>query len=1060
MRKIISVLLCLVIGIGLITAQTTVVMGTVISSEDGLPIIGASVLVTGTTNGTITDIDGHFRLNVDNKIAKTLTISFVGMEDATQAIKPQMKIVLHSSTQDLDEVMVVAYGTAKKVSFTGSAQTVKGEKIAARNISNVTKALDGAAPGVQVTSGSGQPGAGSSVRIRGFGSLNAANTPLYVVDGVPYDGNINAINPNDIESMTIIKDASAGALYGSRAANGVIMITTKKGNNNGKQSVNLKANWGVASRAVPRYELLDAYGWMENTYMTYKNSFLSSGSSVSEAGKLAINDMLNGAEKLFGVNQEYNPFSVPVEDLIDYSTDRIKSGVGLKWNEDWLDEAMADNPLRQEYVVSMTGGNEKTKYMFSAGYLNQEGLVKSTFFERYTARTNIDSELNSWAKMGVNLNVGTSMMNSTTMGVESTSNSYYSNVFYSCQNMGPFYPFYLKDSDGNNLLDENGNMQYDWGDNRPSGANAGWNPVANLNENKVQNNNDNVSGRTYVELGNLKSGALKGLALKANFGFDYIGANMKTYYNPDHGDGASSNGFLNERKARTFSYTFNQLLTYNREFGKHSIDAMVGHEYYDYNYSYLRGTKTGQAMPGLISLDGFVTIDGMGGYEQDYRIDSYLSRLNYGYNNKYYLSGSFRRDGSSRFYRDNRWGNFWSVGGSWRLSEEEFMVDQSSWLTNLTLKASYGIQGNDNILDSDGYSNYYAWQQFYDLGYPNGALGGALASSLEVSDITWEKNANFNIGIEASFFNRASLSIEWFQRKTTDMLMSYPMAVSSGFSSYYKNVGSMRNSGFDISLSGDIIKYNDFNWNMGLMASTVSNKVLKLTESGRPIIGSYTIVQEGDAINSFYVAKSAGVDPANGDQLYVTWTEDENGKRTYGVTNDYAEAQNYREVQGSRIPKVYGSWSNSFRYKGFDLNVMTTYSIGGKIYDSVYNGLLYISYMGSSGHVDRDKAWKKPGDITNIPRLDARGAFSHAITDQDLVSASYFAIKNITFGYTLPSKLTKAIDLKAVRFSFTADNLLLLSARTGLDPQYNFTGTTGYTYTPERTISFGVDVTF
>ena len=253
MRKIISVLLCLVIGIGLITAQTTVVMGTVISSEDGLPIIGASVLVTGTTNGTITDIDGHFRLNVDNKIAKTLTISFVGMEDATQAIKPQMKIVLHSSTQDLDEVMVVAYGTAKKVSFTGSAQTVKGEKIAARNISNVTKALDGAAPGVQVTSGSGQPGAGSSVRIRGFGSLNAANTPLYVVDGVPYDGNINAINPNDIESMTIIKDASAGALYGSRAANGVIMITTKKCNNNGKQSVNLKANWGVASRAVPRY---------------------------------------------------------------------------------------------------------------------------------------------------------------------------------------------------------------------------------------------------------------------------------------------------------------------------------------------------------------------------------------------------------------------------------------------------------------------------------------------------------------------------------------------------------------------------------------------------------------------------------------------------------------------------------------------------------------------------------------------------------------------------------------------------------------------------------------
>ncbi len=916
----------------------------------------------------------------------------------------------------------------------------------------MTKALDGMAAGVQTTSGSGQPGAGASVRIRGFGSLNADASPLYVVDGVPYDGSINALNPNDIESMTIIKDASAGALYGARGANGVVIITTKHGSE-GAAHVTFKGNWGIASRAIPRYETLDTYQWTEDLYAMVKDTYMADGYQPVAAGKLAITDISSGVNNVFGNNEEYNPFTVPAAQLFNHETGKIVDGVGLKWNDDWLDLCTAPAPLRQEYQMTVSGGNKSNKYMFSVGYLNEDGLVKFTNFERFSGRANVESQIVNWFRTGLNVGFARNTTNTTSLGSSQSSSSAYSNVFYTCQLMAPIYPMYMRDANGDYVLDANGEKQYDWGENRAAGASAGWNPLANLKEDKYLNGSDNISGRTFVEFGGLKEGALQGLKFSVNFGFDLVNSKAKTYYNPYFGNAKSMNGLAEIADGRTFSYTFNQLLTWDRNFGDFHVDLLAGHEAYSYNYQYLMGYKSGYPFGNLYELAPATTLQDANSYTNNYRIESYLSRVNFDYADKYYISGSFRRDGSSRFHKDVRWGNFWSVGASWRISQENFMRG-IRWIDNLTLKASYGVQGNDNL------GSLYAWQAFYSLSYPNGANPGATVSSLESKELKWEKNENLNVGIEARLFNRLSLSLEYYNRYTKDMLMSYPMAVSLGFSGYDKNIGNMQNSGFEASITADIIAKQNARWSMTWMGSTVKNKVLHLADKPEIVSGNY-IIKEGETLNSFYLPESAGVDPATGAKLYWVWDTDEDGNpgEKY-ITDSYQKASTCKRVCGSRIPALYGSWSNNLQLGNFDISLMTTYSIGGKINDGVYRGMLYSTYIGEAGHVDRLKAWKQPGDVTSIPKIALKGSYNVALTDDELFDASYFAIKNFTVGYTLPTKALKAMHMQSLRVSVSADNLYLFSALKGMDPQYNFSGGTGYSYTPTRTVSVGLDITF
>lgn len=1074
--KLFVPVLFLVLGTVSVPAQMIRVSGHVTdaSTGEGVPFAYVQikeaevqeVSLGAPVRGTSTDVNGFYVLDAPTDAVLIFTsVGYVtqqvqvmpyvsnGAARGTAGAAAVIDVEMHQETVALDDVLVVAYGTAKKESFTGSAEVIRADKLEKRTVANVTKALDGMSTGVITNSGSGQPGSGASVVIRGFGSLNASNNPLYVVDGVPYDGNISAINPNDIESMTIIKDASAGALYGARGANGVVIINTRKGKE-GAMSVQFKGNWSIASRAIPRYETMDAYAWTEDAYMMYLIEGRRNGYQGEDIALYAIDRMLNSPEKLFGPDQMYNPFSRPIEELFDTSTGKIKKGTTLRWNEDWLDESTAKNPLRQEYLMNLSGGSEKTKYMFSLGWLDQDGLVKATNFRRYSARANIDAQVNEWFKTGLNANFANSRSNSTTLGSDATSSTAFSNVFYSCATMGPIYPVYEKDASGKTVYDENGDAKYDWGDYRPDGSTPGWNPVANLYADRYLDVDDNLSARTYVDLGGLESGPLQGLKFSVNFGFDYINAKTTTYYNPEFGNASSIRGYLYQEAERTFSCTFNQLLSYNRSFGRHNVDFLAGHEFYDYNYQTLSAGKTGSAGDNIYELEGFVTNDGIGGYSEDYCVDSWLTRLNYGYDNRYYFSASYRRDASSRFHKDNRWGDFWSLGASWRISEEEFMQDLP-WLNNLTVKASYGVQGNDAI------GSYYAWQQLYSLAYPNGGLGGAVISKLETKDLKWEKNGNFNVGVEGRLFNRLSATIEWYRRKTDDMLMDYPMAVSLGFSGYNKNIGSMLNSGIEISLSGNVIEKGDFLWNASVMASTVRNRVLKLTESGTPIKSGNYIIQEGKEVNSFYLATSAGVDPATGDKLYWAWdVDEESGEREAYVTASPSVASANRHVCGSRIPDLYGSISNELRFRDFDFNLLCTFSIGGKVLDGAYFQHLYSTYAGTAAHVDRKNAWKEPGDMTSIPRIDLGGSSNIIYTSDNLVSASYFTIKSFTLGYTLPSKWANAASMKSVRCTLSGDNLCMFSARKGLDPQYNFTGSTGYTYIPERTVSFGVEINF
>ena len=1045
---------------GLAIAQNTRVTGTV-SDESGEPVIGASVVVKGNaTVGTVTNIDGQFTLEVPSN-AQTLVVKYIGMRDQEVAVAPNVSVRMHPSATELDEVMVVAYGTVKKESFTGSAGVISAAKIEKRTVANVTKAIDGTVAGVTTTSGGGQPGSTAGIRIRGFGSINSSNAPLYVVDGAPYHGDISAINPDDIETVTILKDASAGALYGARGANGVVLVTTKKGSDTAdKVNINLKANWGIASRAIPRYELMNEKEYLEQSFILYRNQQIYNyGVHPDQAGAAAINAMLNGNNKLFGTNEEYNPYNMPISQLIDPTTGKVNPNAKLRYSEDWMDEATKDNPLRQEYNLNVSGGTGKTKYYVSLNYLDEEGLLPTTSFERIGGRLNIDTQAQEWLKIG-----GTASFAFNTTNYLDPDDTANSNVWYAAQNMAPIYPVHQLDENGNIQYDGNGNKLYDYGLNRPSGASKNFNAIALLYDDKYDTKSDNYTlrGFTEINLDNSKYGWAQGLSLKIDVNVANQNERRMFYYNPLYGNaGGETAGRLTKRSTRVLAYTFSQILGYNRTFGDHGIEAMVGHEFFSLKTNYLNAMKTGFPFPGIYELNPGAVLGGISSYENNYTIESLLSRFRYTYATKYNFDVSYRRDATSRFYKDNRWGDFWSVGANWRISEEDFMTDVE-WLDNLSLRTSYGMQGNDNILNSLGEPIYYAWQSFYTLGYPNAGNNSSYVSSLENKDLKWEKNANFNVGIEARMFDsRLNVVAEFYNRRTSDLLLSVPMATSLGFDSYVANVGKVNNRGFEFNVGVDIIRTADFDWTFNVIGSTLKNEVIELV-TDRPIINGARITKKGEPLYSYYLPKSAGVDPATGKQLYWVWDErdpvtDERISEPY-ISDDASKAANSREACGSRIPSFFGSIGSDFRIFDFDFSFLTTYSVGGDALVGAYNAYMEPLYAGQNLHKHMERAWQKPGDITDVPRAEFNSG--NALTQSHLIDASYFSIRNITLGYTIPRKLTRKLGIDHVRVFATGDNLYTFTHLKGFDPQNSFTGNADYTYTPVRTISGGININF
>ena len=1044
MKKLTLLFTCFLLSIGLVIAQDRQVSGT-ITDDSGEPVIGASVIVKGNASiGTITDLNGKFSFIVPAS-ATTLIVKYLGMADQEVAVASNISVMLHQSESALDEVIVVAYGTAKKSSFTGSAATVSSEKLEKRTVSNVSKALDGQVPGVITTSGGGQPGDGAAIRIRGYGSINASSSPLYIVDGVPFDGTLNSINPSDIESLTVLKDASSGALYGARGANGVIIITTKRGKA-GKTNVNFKATYGWSSRSIKPYDMVDQKEYVQLAYEAVRNGYVFNNNFTWDAARAqAIADLTGNMG-----GEIYNPFkNYTWATIIDPATEQVRADAVSAWDENWLDAVSRKNAPRQDYQLSVSGGNDVTQHFLSFGYVKEEGYLANTNFERIGAKGTIDTQPKDWLKTGLSANLSKTQTNYSMYDGSSTANPWYTAQF-----MAPIYPVYVKDINGNDVLDASGNKQFDYGRTRPSSSN--FSPIATLYDDKSDRSDDNVSARGYVTFGSDKdnAGILRGLKLTFNVSADILNRNGMYFYNMNHGNFSSMGGLLEKYNDRVFSATMNQLLTYNRTFNEHTIDILAGHEAYAYQFNELWGEKSG-LIEGIYELNPATTVLGTGSYQQDYKIESYLGRINYNFQGKYYVDASYRTDGSSRFYKDNRWGSFWSAGVNWRISEESFIKNNFEWINSLSLKGSYGLQGNDAM------NSYYLWQSFYSLTWPNAGLGGAVVNSLENKDVTWEKSYNFNTGLEARLFNgRIDFTFEYFNKQTKDLLLEYPMALSTGFSGYNANVGDMENKGFETSISGLIIDNYDIKWRLTLTASQIKNKVLKLTEGSDVITRGLQVIEVGKELSTYYIAKSAGVDPATGAQLYWVYDLDENGdkKGEDYISSDYQKATNSKYYFGSRIPKLYGGISMDFSFKGIDLSVLTTYSIGGVTFDGLYRSSMNIMYNGNTWNKNQLRRWQKPGDITDVPRVEQNPRY--ADSDMYLLDASYFAIKNVTLGYTLPQKWVKKADISSLRIFGVLDNYFLFSHLNGMDPQYNFTGGSDYVYSPSRTVSIGIDIHF
>lgn len=1051
MKKIrILLTMLLLVGGGLfqLSAQNITINGVVTDASTGEGIPMAAVQVKGTTTGAAADAFGAYSISAPKNAV--LVISSIGYSSVEVSINGRAKIdvSLAPDTETLEETMVVAFGTTTKKDFTGSVSSVDSKKLEKRSLSNALNAIEGVATGVQFTTASGQPGSSGGIYVRGIGSINASNSPLYVVDGVPYGDGLANINSDDVESISVLKDAASSSLYGSRAANGVVIITTKKGRSD-KLNVSAKISHGISQRGIKEYDRIDAYDYYPMQWESMKNSLISaSGLTAEAAGQKA-------AEQIYDALMN-NPFNVPNDQIVD-ANGKLNPSAKLLYPDD-LDWAKAIERLghKQDYTFSASGASKKADYYFSAGWLDEQGYTIKSYFKRATARANMNVQPVKWFKTGVNMS-GTFSRSNTT---NTDSGTGYVNPFYFTRNIGPIYPIYKHNEDGSFYLDENGEKVYEW-DNRGAGASNGRHVIAETLWNDNLNLRTALNTRIYADF-NL----YEGLKFSINYGLDLRHQNNSSSENPEVGDGSPA-GRSNVDIYFYNTQNFNQMLTYNKTFRGHSIDAMVGHESYHRYYNYVYGRKQGLIAEGNTNLVNYTTINSLSGYENNLKTEGYLSRVNYNYNHKYYVSASYRRDASSRFYRDNRWGNFWSVSGSWRLDQEDFL--KGSKVDLLKLRASYGSVGND------GTDGWYPWMSLYSI-YRYGNAAGFIQSTLAGNkEISWEVNKNFDLAVDFGFFNnRLSGSLEYFHRISDNLLFEVDLPYSSGVTSQWQNIGTMYNQGLELQINADIIRTRDVTWSTTLNASTYQNRITKLPGNYPPdgFVSGNKKLMVGHSIYDYYMYEFAGVDPETGDSTF--WKDsyklDDNGDYLYDdlgnkivesseITHDYTEAT--KRYVGTSIPDVFGTLNNTLRYKNFELSVLFNYQIGGKTYNSSYASLMSFGSYGSSMHVDILKRWQNPGDITDVPRVDnAKSAYQNPTSSRFLVSSSYLGLKSASLSYTLPKKVVEKIQLSGMSVYLTGENLFNICAMKGMNPQYSLGGSQYNGYGYARIMTLGLNLNF
>ena len=981
----------------------------VVKDVMGEPLIGANVVEKGrSTNGVITDFNGKFTLEVDE--SASLVVSYIGYlaQDIPTKGKGDFHIILKEDTNTLDEVVVTGYGDFKKATYTGSASVLTTEKLEALPVVSVGQMIESNIPGISVVAGtSSQPGAKTTLRVRGVASMNASTEPLYVLDGVPipsYDlsnftsmseaggmGVIETLNPADIESITVLKDAASASLYGAKGANGVVLITTKKGKE-GKLRVNMAAKYGITDFAYTYRPLMGGEERRELIHEGLVNFQLDKGVSEQEA-------------------QQY------ADANIDQYAKRLSQGYS-----DW-ESALFKKGYQQDYNLSASAGNQNSSFIGSLGYTKQTGVSLNSEMERFTGR--VDAS-NKYKKVEFGMNASFSW----TKNVHLPEGKFYGSAIYASKvNLTPSTPIYNEDGTYASGYRENN----------------GYNPILEAEVNDYY-------ARTVRAMGTAKIAynVWDNLKVSSVFTVDYSLTKDFFFQSPEGRDGATYQGRGRMQMTDRMRYTSQNNLTYSKTFGKHSVSAVAAFEVMKYDYEDLYAAKKTYGQDINTSLGNAADpIDADQKLQED-ALMSYVASVNYSYDDKYYASFSFRRDGSSRLSPDTRWGNFWSLSASWRLSQERFMQPLKSVLSDLKLRASYGVNGNLP-------SSYYGYQSTYTTGAFYNGKPSPWESTLGNEELTWEKNYALNLGLDIGLFSRVNVSLDWYTRTTKDLLMSKQLNSISGFSSLLTNVGQMRNTGVELEVRSNNIKTKDFSWTTAFNLSHNKNKILKLADLPWFVDGRY-VRKEGYPFNTIYLREYAGVDPETGSALYYDNQQDENGNYTKNKVTDPGQASPIplKDI----TPTISGGFMNTFNYKFIDLSFNLSYSFGGYSYDNASYILQDDGYsVISNKSTEQRRRWQKPGDITDVPRFvygNKKGGNYNS--SRAIHSTDHIRLKSLILGLNAPKAWLQKLGIGNARIYFSGTNLLTWAAYGQYDPEMS--GVVGFYTPPLKTYAFGLELKF
>ena len=1093
MKKIFTLLFLVALSLGLYAQKQ--VSGVVVDSK-GEPVIGASIQAKGTTQGTISDYDGKFEMEVPESV-KTLVVSFVGMATQEVAAGKNIKVTLQENSELIQEVVVTGFGNVSKGSYAGSAQAVKAEDIEKKSPSELSKALAGEVAGVQVINGSGQPGTNATIRIRGIGSLNGSSAPLYVVDGVTYDGDISSIDPGDIASTTILKDATATSLYGARGANGVIVITTKKGASGDEGKIDVDVKYGANMRLLPLYDVITSpEEYVTLAWQSIYNANRYVNGQVQETAIKSTNNMLfSGGGIPVGYNmwqEDGKNLIIPTDasGLVNPSFDKyIPRKAGYENLESWRD-AIFRVGQKVDANVKVHGGTEKVKYFTSFGYLMDEGYYRSSDFNRFSVRSNLDFEPKKWLKGNVNLAYTYYEMNHPDQDGDGAMN----NGFYYVNAIPAIYPVYLRDENGNIPIDSRTGMPtYDYGNDLHRSFGMGINPAGSLRLDKEHQTQHEVDAKTSLEFK-----LYKGLKFTINAGLHYYNNRYSQLTNPYYGD-AEGIGRIQQQYSNLFTVSAQEMLEYNGTFGDHTVRVMAGHENYLYMANAAIGYKSYLASGTSEELGNAIKINELTGNSTRYALDAYFATGMYTYKERYTITANYRADGSSRYAKGHRWGHFGSVGAAWTFTNEDFINDSDAkdWLKDGKLRLSWGVLGNQ-------VNSLYSWTNMYVIDNLNDEIV-FMESSKGNPNLTWERSNIVDLGLELSIGKYLDMEFDYFYKLTDNMLFPRAVAPSLGYSSIPTNDAKMVNTGIEFGFKVHAVDMRNVKLDIMFNGAHYKNYMTQMpidytdangVEHRMLMNGAMSV---GHSLYDHYTYRYMGVDPEDGQSLFEAYYDTREGgfmdekadggynyisslhqwileQKDMGVENpeqylattttkDATEAA-AQYVGKSYLPGLNGGVGFDLDVYGVTLSMTCQYQIGGYGYDNTYIMLMQNAQVGNHNwHVDARKAWTENNRDTDVPRFsNGAGEYdSYATTGSTrfLTSNSFFSLNNIQVGYNFPKKLIEKIKLNKLNIYLSANNLAVASARRGYNPMTSFTGSSdSHGYSPLSTIMGGVKFTF